>query len=177
MAAKQSPAAASKKIGWRDFVDPNKPWLLQDNNGSFLGYFDFVPIAYRRGPWNPVVTLTLIGVVGSLLYGAVWIHKSARNEGWISQFDIPAEAYTAFNRDWYLQLFMFAWMLFVCHNVMWKSPIGTAAWITYTLWSWTMVTVRVGLCVMAPFFPWVRLLAEMLRFPALQSASLSLIHI
>ena len=32
-------------------VDPAEPWVLVEN-GSFLGYFDWLPEKYRVGPWS-----------------------------------------------------------------------------------------------------------------------------
>jgi hypothetical protein len=64
-------------------------------------------------------------------------------------------------------------MLYVCWNVYAKSPLSAAAWMSFTLWSWTIVTIRHGLCVVAPFWSSVRFLTEVLRFPALLSASIT----
>ena len=58
---------------------------------------------------------------------------------------------------------------------MYRSPMGKIAWISFTLWSWTIVTIRFGLLVLAPWVPAVRVPAEMLRFPGLMSASITTI--
>jgi hypothetical protein len=156
-----------------DFVDPSQPWVLYDQ-GSFLGIFDFIPAHYRFGPWSLSASLFLACLLYSLLLAAALLNIEAPETGWLEQFAISEdESYQAFTLEWYYTLAAFLWMLYICWNVYAKSPLSTAAWMSFTLWSWTIVTIRHGLCVVAPFLSSVRFLTEVLRFPALLSASIT----
>jgi hypothetical protein len=159
-----------------DFVSPSKPWILY-NSGSFLGFFDFIPEHYRFGPWNVGVSLVLWLLAYLLVLAATWMTIFAPPEGWMARSQIDDSEYEAFasTPDWYVTVAVFVWMLFVSCNVIFKSPLGMAAWMSFTLWSWTTVTVRHGLLVFAPWVPAFRLPAEILRLPALLSASLTTI--
>jgi hypothetical protein len=155
-----------------DLFDTSKPWVLVEN-GSFCGFFDWVPVKFRVGPWNPFAILYLAVILYMLALGAIWtlLHKPAG--GWISEFQ-PVEPYEAFTNSWKYNFFTYLWMVYVAWNVWRLSPIGGSAWISYTLQSWTIIMARHGLCALAPFSPpIVTLLAEMLRFPALITASVT----
>lgn len=154
-----------------DFVDPNKPWVLTEH-GSFLGYFDFIPKHYRYGPWSLTVILSLATISYLLLLAGVLM---SLHPGWWENFYLADgdSSYQAFTHEWYYTFAAFAWMLYVMWHVLTKSPIGIAAWIAFTLWSWTILSLRHGLVLIAPFLPSVRIWAELLRFPALLSASIT----
>jgi hypothetical protein len=154
-----------------DLVNPNKPWVLTDN-GSFLGFFDFIPEHYRHGPWSLSAMLFLATILYLLVLAATWLSLQA---GWWEQFSLADSSYQAFTNEWYYTLVAFVWMMYVAWNVYTQSPLRAAAWISFTLWSWTIVTIRHGLLLMAPWLPSVRLWTEVLRFPALLSASLTTI--
>jgi hypothetical protein len=153
-----------------DFFDLSKPWVLVPL-GSFLGYFDYVPAHLRHGPWSAIATLSILTILYLLSVEGI---KMYENGGFLRYFESSmSHDYEAFNREWHLTLFCFCWMLFVCWHVLAYSAIGARAWTTFTLWSWTLVTIRHGLCVVAPFIPSVRLPLDVLRFPALLSATLT----
>lgn len=80
--------------------------------------------------------------------------------------------YLTLDRDWYLTLAGLCWMIFMCWNVYARGPKVRVAWVTFTRCSWTVVTIRYGLCVYGPFVPSVRLASEIRRFPAIISATL-----
>ncbi|GKY97326.1 hypothetical protein MPSEU_000691000 [Mayamaea pseudoterrestris] len=65
------------------------------------------------------------------------------------------------------------WMLYVMHSIMNKSPMGLKAWGTYTVQSWTLLTIRHGLSSLAPFSKTAALLSEVIRFPAACSATVT----
>ncbi|KAL7534963.1 hypothetical protein ACHAWF_005007, partial [Thalassiosira exigua] len=45
-------------------------WLVYDNSGSYNGWFDWLPLWMRVGPWNPFVGLTI-----AFLYAATFRFK------------------------------------------------------------------------------------------------------
>lgn len=159
-----------------DFVDPRKPWLLGDGKSSpFEGFFDFIPRHYRYGPWHVGSNLMLGFLAYLLVLAATWmrVNPPATEGGWVSLYHIEEARYQT--TAWYAHLVVFLWMTYVCWNVMYISPMGKGAWISFTLWSWTTVTLRHGLLVLAPWFPMARVPAEILRFPGLLSASITTI--
>lgn len=157
-----------------DFVDPSKPWVFGDGKSAFDGFFNFIPRHYRYGPWHVGSSLMLGALAYVLVLGATWMRLHPPNDrGWMSLYNIGDEHYQPFTTPWYATLAIFLWMMFICWNVMFVSPMGKAAWISFTLWSWTTVTIRHGLLVLAPWLTSVRVAAEILRFPGLLSASIT----
>lgn len=160
----------------KDFFDPSKPWVLGHGNGApELGAFlNHVPRHYRQGPWHVATYCSLLGVVCLLYYGASWMLSNPPNEdGWMSLFEIDEKEYQPFTFDWFVTLAVFLWMFYVTYDIFFLSPLGKIVMITFTLWSWTTVTIRHGLIVLAPWIPMVRVPAEVLRLPALLSASIT----
>lgn len=167
---------SSFKISLWDFIDPSKPWVLTDNGKSvFDGFFNFVPRHYRYGHWHVGAKLVLALMLYLVALAAAWmkIHPPSKDRDWISLFHIDDEQYQPFTTTWYVTTAVFLWMTFICWNVAQSSAMGKVAWITFTLWSWTTVTIRHGLLVLAPWFPSVRVPAEIIRFPGLLSASIT----
>ena len=157
-----------------DFVDPAKPWVLGDGKSAFEGFFNFVPRHYRHGPWH-IGSILILGALAYLLVlAATWmrINPPTKEDGWMSLYHIEENQYQPFTTSWYANSAVFLWMTYICWNVMYKSPMGKVAWISFTLWSWTTVTLRHGLLVLAPWWSSARVLAEILRFPGLLSASI-----
>jgi hypothetical protein len=158
------------ELSFRDFFSTSKPWVLVDD-GSFLGYFEYVPAHLRCGPWSRVATFSFVAILYSLSAEGFRVHTSG---GWTRYFDCTVDQdYVAYNNDWYLTLACFLWMMFVIYNIITSSPVGLGAWTTFTVWSWTIVTIRYGLSVMAPFWTGARRPLEVLKFPALLSASIT----
>jgi len=168
--------SSALQISLWDFVDPSKPWVFGNGKIAFEGFFHFIPRHYRYGPWHVGSSLALGIVVYMLMLSAAWMKINAPpNEegGWLSLFRIADDQYQSFTTSWYMNVLTFLWMMFICWNCMFVSPMGKAAWISFTLWSWTTVTVRTGLLVISPWVPSVRLVAEILRFPGLLSATIT----
>lgn len=165
----------ANQISLWDFVDPSKPWVFGDGKAAFEGFFNFIPRHYRYGPWHigPILVLGLL--VYKLMLGAAWLMMNSPDQpgGWWSLFKIDDDQYQPFTTSWYLTTAIFLWMSFICWNVIYVSPMGKVAWISFTLWSWTTVTVRSGLLVLAPWFTALRVAAELLRFPGLLSATVT----
>jgi len=101
------------------------------------------------------------------------LNPPSQHGGWMSLFHLGDEHYQPYTTAWYATFAIFCWMAFICWDVMYRSPMGKTAWISFTLWSWTTVTIRHGLLVLAPWLSSVRVPAEILRFPGLLSASVT----
>lgn len=146
------------KLSFSDFFDLNKPWVLVPD-GSFGGYFDNVPLSFRVGPWNIACCAYLFALVYWMLWECVQCYNNPP----------PPSNYNYFGSNtwqWYYNLAGFSWAFFIAYRVA-KAPAGLGAWCTYTLQSWTMITIRHGLSVLTPFFPSLSPYAEYLRFPML----------
>jgi hypothetical protein len=98
---------------------------------------------------------------------------TTKEGGWMSLYHIEDGQYQPFTTAWYTHVTVFLWMTFICWNVLYLSPMGKGAWISFTLWSWTTVTLRHGLLVVAPWLTSARVPAEILRFPGLLSATIT----
>lgn len=147
----------------RDFFTPGKPWVLVPN-GSFMGYFDWVPLKLRVGPWHPVCAAYM-----SVL--TLWVYYECA-KGFATdpfpEFE-PVQAWTWF---WYYNVAAFAWTSLMVHQIF-CSGMGWTSWGMYTIWSWTFTTLRHGLCAAAPFRPEWNTLNEQIRFPMLVQATIT----
>ena len=163
------------QISLWDFIDPYRPWVFGDGKAAFEGFANFIPKHYRYGPWHVAPSVGLGVLAYMLMLSAAWMAINAPNEahGWWTLFHIEDDQYHPFSTAWFINLATFLWMIYICWNVMFISPMGKVAWISFTLWSWTTVTIRHGLLLIAPWVPSVRLVAEILRFPGLLSASIT----
>jgi hypothetical protein len=169
----------SRQFSVTDLFDPTKPWILTDS-GSLLGFFDFVPRHLREGPWSLTATLALFAIMYSLvviLIGLNMLHAPAKaNSGSnsiLEDFVLANDAYLPYTTSWYYNAAVFFWMVYVAYMVYTESMLSSIAWTSFTLWSWTIITLRHGLCALAPFVQQVRLVAEILRLPVLLSASVT----
>lgn len=115
-------------------------WLVYDNDGSFNGWFDWLPIEYRVGYWSPFVVLSIIG-----FYTALFTLKP--------QLDFPAtvldnkvggSSVLGMPRATAADLGVFLWGILVM--VQAKLSLGTmgAFPISFTGWSWLLLTFRAG---------------------------------
>lgn len=165
---------SSSALSFWDFVDPSKPWVLGDGKVAFEGFSNFIPVHYRHGPWHVGTNLVLGALAYLLILAATWMRMNPPTESgsWMSMYHIEDEQYEPFTNAWYAHFVVFLWMAYICWNVLFLSPMGKVAWITFTLWSWTTVTLRHGLLVLAPWVTSARVPAEILRFPGLLSASI-----
>jgi hypothetical protein len=156
-----------------DLLDSSKPWVLVED-GSLMGYFNWVPANLRQGPWTVISILFLTALLYTLLLAATWMHLQRPLTAWVKEFQVePTSNSQAFARTWYYNLFAFWWMMFVSWLIVTKSHVSVYAYSTYTVQSWTIVMIRHGLCVLIPFVPALTLLAELLRFPALVTATMT----
>lgn len=154
-----------------DFVDPSKPWVLAEN-GSFAGFFDYVPEQYRIGPWSPAAVLYLTTLYAAATWAA-WYLITNRSQTWLSTEWDQLYQYPAYGSPgWLYFAGSFVWMFLVACSVA-TGPGGPYAWSAYTVQSWTLLTIRHGLCALAPFSKRALFLAELTRFPAACSATVT----
>lgn len=165
------------------FVDPSKPWVLVEE-GSLLGFFDWIPKDLRWGPWNPVAILYLVVVyLGFAYVGYVMSNSkpwwpelvkkdSAQQQTFWNAFE-ELEYPAVGSLPWYYDIVAGLWMVYICYTIIFESPVGFGAWVTYTVQSWTVNLVRHFLCALAPMSPVAKALAEMTRFPAACSATIT----
>lgn len=147
-------------------LDPSRPWLLVPS-GSFGGYFDWVPAKFRLGPWSTqaVCYLSILWYV-AVLVGCSY-YNSATNEPTPSPaFSATSLIYpSAYSMKWSYHLLGCAWMIIIIGLILFQSPAGYRAWSTYTVLSWTILTIRHGLCAALPWYPDLLNVVELLRFP------------
>ena len=185
--AANNPKTLHRRFSVTDLVDPTKPWQLNDS-GSMLGFFDFVPRHLREGPWSLTATLFLFAIMYSLAMILLALnmlhepvrelnnnhpHSSVASHSILDDFVLANDAYLPYTPSWYYNTTIFFWMSFVSYLVWTESALSSIAWVSFTLWSWTMITLRHGICALAPFVPQVRVFAEILRLPVLLSASVT----
>lgn len=112
------PMSGPRNVTWK--------WLLLDNDGSFHGYFDWVPIHLRVGPWSPFAVFTLVG----LLVGLIALKPP---------LDLQAPAAASYTATWmYVDLALAGWVV-VIWVVIVRAGYGKLTLFTYTGWSWTLI--------------------------------------
>ena len=166
-----------KTLSFSDFLDPRQPWDLTEGiaDSPMKGLFSFVPRKLKEGPWSKIAIIGLVLTLYLLISALVDVNlKNPPSNGYVQEFVLPNDAYPAYTLGWYYNIAGFFWMT----GIMWmiySFYSSFAAWISFTLWSWTIITIRHGLCALAPFVPSVRIVAEILRFPVLLSASITFV--
>lgn len=168
-----------RRLSLRDFVDPTKPWDLTSELDDLptKGFFSFVPRKFKEGPWSPAATLSLVVIVAGLLWAVADANAREHPPPRASGDDSGGGGelrYAAYTVDWWYNAAGFAWMSYVSYSV-YAAYRSFGAWVSFTMWSWTVLTVRHGLSVLAPFAPSVRPIVEIARFPALLSASVTFV--
>ncbi|KAL7457615.1 hypothetical protein ACHAWC_009212 [Mediolabrus comicus] len=122
-------------------------WLIYDNNGSFNGWFDWLPLWMRVGYWSPFVVASLV-----FFYSAIYWYRpqplqfeatvyeavmSGKEEGKLLLGIIPKAA--AFD------LAIFLWgIVVIVHARITLGSIGAFP-ISFTGWSWLLLSFRAGL--------------------------------
>jgi len=151
-------------------LDPRRPWVLVPN-GSFGGHFDWVPAKYRVGPWSTPAVCYWTGLWYLTLVTGCYYYfcftASDDKDSWpalqnFSSLEYPA----AYSWKWWYHAGGCGWMLYVIYLILVQSPAGYRAWSTYTVLSWTLLTIRHGLCAAIPWYPHsATAAAEWMRFP------------
>lgn len=150
-------------------LDPKEPWVLVEE-GSFLRHFDWVPRELRVGPWSVAAICYLFAIP----YMAVLAFVQFGNSPWTS-IRTAVLAYPAVGSpEWTYNLAVFFWILYVNYLIV-IGPLTYRAWATYTVQSWTLLWIRHGLCVLAPWASWAARWAEYMRFPVMCSATVTFV--
>eukprot|EP00542_Grammatophora_oceanica_P018178 CAMPEP_0194049706 /NCGR_PEP_ID=MMETSP0009_2-20130614/30846_1 /TAXON_ID=210454 /ORGANISM="Grammatophora oceanica, Strain CCMP 410" /LENGTH=139 /DNA_ID=CAMNT_0038695921 /DNA_START=103 /DNA_END=519 /DNA_ORIENTATION=- len=119
----------SVDISVSDLFDADKPWVLVPN-GSLLGYFDWVPVKLRMGPWSSVATPFLFCMVYVLLMAVCYLSRETSK---YNNFPIASEYPQVGTSWWYYDFVIFLWMGFVTLYVF-RGPLKFKAWVTFTMW-------------------------------------------
>ena len=121
-------AAARRLVCWPG-SEPG--WLLFDNNGSWSGWFDFLPRELRVGPWHPTAFLFLV-----LLYASLVALRPPLD------YPITSAAAPAYGAWWWADVGVVSWSAVVV-SVSWRRYGGGWPYaISYTGWSWVLLTAR-----------------------------------
>lgn len=128
-------------------------WLIYDNDGSFNGWFDWLPLWMRVGYWSPFVMLSL-----AFFYTAIFLFKpqplefpptvlrNMDNEG---NNDDHYYQFMGMPKETIIDLSIFIWgIVVVIHARLTLGSIGAFP-ISFTGWSWILLTSRAGLEFMA----------------------------
>jgi hypothetical protein len=188
-----------------DLITYRKGWVVVPN-GSFHGYFDWIPIHLRIGPWSTTALLyaTFLWcstILITLYYHYYYFtpvtgdsfcllnnnHTSSISSGcdmeeqqslvvhrvvrryWVEQYDVILQTSPILYRSWswWYHTMGSIWMIYICYTILLHSPLSYRAWITYTVQSWSLLTIRHILCALSCFdrTSTLIILAEIIRFP------------
>lgn len=142
-------------------IDPNEPWVLVEE-GSFLGYFDWVPRPLRVGPWSVAAICYLFAIPYAT--AVALLHYSKDPWASIHENHEILQYPGIGSPEWTYNFVAFLWMIYVNYLII-IGPLSYKAWSTYTVQSWTLLWIRHGLCILAPFNSWALRWAEYTRFP------------
>ena len=159
-------AFAHRRQSWtsRDGKQPRQrfKWHIYDNNGSFNGWFDWLPLRMRVGYWSPVAVMFLV-----VFYYSIYAYMPQPLE-----FPVLSREVDSF--WWKADCFVGVWCIFVV--VYASRSMGSIGgfYISYTGWSWIILASRALLDasseVIAPshanLAKSMATLASSLRFPA-----------
>lgn len=116
-------------------------WLLYDNDGSFNGWFDWLPLWMRVGPWNPLVVLTLVVVYTSLIK---FKPELQFEEIALANLDEEGVEYFGMPKETAIDLALFLWgFVVILHAKVTLGSIGAFP-MSFTGWSWLLLTFRAG---------------------------------
>jgi len=152
-------------IAISSFFDPAKPWVLVPN-GSFMGFFDWVPSNLRNGKWSVFAPIYIVVIIWMVFYTLP------------SRFEFTCSYPEPFSTAWFYNGLNFIWMSTVLITSFIKSKAGVSIIMTYTIQSWIVITARHGLTAVAPFLPkehFLLFLNELLRFLSLVTATVTFV--
>ena len=131
-------------------------WHILDNEGSYKGWFDWVPRKLRVGPWSPAAPLFLVAI-----FGAMYVYKPETN--------LPIKAPPVFTAWWWVNVATCVWSLVLVAYA--TTDKNLSIWpfvISYTGWSWSILGLRAGCSALGALVgsTWLGIFAEALRYPA-----------
>jgi hypothetical protein len=136
-------------------LDPHQPWVLVPE-GSWNGYFDWVPREFRVGPISYVAIAYYVAVVA-------FTAESIRRHNYDADSTDPSNTINNIDNKtttatllypsigswgWYYHVLASVWMGYVAYLVATGSSLGWFAWATYTVQSWTWLWIRHVLCAL-----------------------------
>ena len=127
---------------------PRFKWHFYDNNGSFNGWFDWLPLWMRVGYFSPFVVAALMFVYTAI----VWFRPlplefapSALENSTTIHDDANSFHFMGMPKETAMDLFLFCWgVIVVVHAKVTLQSIG-GFFISFTGWSWSFLTLRAGL--------------------------------
>jgi hypothetical protein len=155
-------------VSFSTLFDATAPWVIVPD-GSYKGYFDWLPQRYRVGPWSP-----LAGVVLTMFY-AIAAYQLFHWKGW-TETDLQDHQFPEYkSAGWIYHVLGGLWMCTIMAFLVFRSPLGIYAWSTYTVQSWSLLTIRHILCALTPWSPTAVLWAERIRFPCAASPTITFV--
>jgi hypothetical protein len=130
------------------------------------GFFDFVPIHLRVGPWFILAPIFIVAFTYTLF-------TNMPNGSWPTFTPSFPEPFSLY---FYLDCAFFVNNACVLYILL--SKAGPGVLCTFTLWSWCILTFRClssAVCSLYPGIPLLPYLSEFFRFPALVAATLTTI--
>ena len=134
---------------------------------EILGYLEKLPKNLQfliKGPWSPMAYIILIIVTLSLVYSFPEAYGSFQEY----------QSTTLTNNDIYLQsyrLILGIYCLYVTYR-MYKL-VGIFPFVSYTLVTWNLLTMRLLLAFFGQFSDAVRVIGDLVRFPALAGCTIT----
>lgn len=119
-------------------------WLLYDNQGSFNGWFDWLPLWMRVGPWSRLFITSVVLFYTALMWyiprplgfdpSAILSYHS----------DMSDLYWMGMPKATVIDLAVFTWGLVVIIHAKMTMQSVAAFFISFTGWSWVLVTSRAG---------------------------------
>lgn len=162
------PTAFHRRQSWFPHKDHKSfQWHIYDNNGSYNGWFDWLPRWMRVGYWSPVAVMFFLA-----FYASLYLYKPDPLE-----FQVASIAQVD-NSWWAADCAVLLWGVIVVVHARMTLGSMSAFFLSYTGWSWLIMTARAGLDALAPILvaKWPNLatqvatIASSLRFPAALAA-------
>ena len=120
-------------------------WLIYDNNGSYNGWFDWLPIWMRVGYFSPFVIASLM-----FFYSAIYWYRPQplQFEATIYEVVVSGKEFDYFfgimPKTAAVDLAIFLWgVVVVAHAKITFGSIGAFP-ISFTGWSWLLLSLRAG---------------------------------
>uniref|UniRef100_A0A7S4JF40 Uncharacterized protein n=1 Tax=Odontella aurita TaxID=265563 RepID=A0A7S4JF40_9STRA len=170
-------AFAHRRSSWfpahQEETRPKFKWHFYDNDGSYNGWFDWIPLWMRVGYWSPVAVLFL-----ACFYGGMCIRMPRPLNFPLATYDGKQDDDDGRNFWWKMDCFVFLWGMLVLIQAKYSLGRIAAFYISYTGWSWIILTARAfleaGSIFLSPSYPNAALRmatwGSALRFPAAVAA-------
>mmetsp|Transcript_5396 Transcript_5396/g.5925 ORF Transcript_5396/g.5925 Transcript_5396/m.5925 type:complete len:429 (+) Transcript_5396:602-1888(+) len=155
------------------FFDPRQNWVLVPD-GSFMGFFDWVPKHLRIGPWSPFSPIVLIAIGYGILLtkpnnlllsfvgndsdnhysdvgaGAESIECASTNTtcSAAAAATLSVAIVELYSQHWWYNLINFIFMASMIIYLVTYRSIGVV--VTYTILSWVFNCIRHGINTIAP---------------------------